>query len=448
MKIVNKIISVTDYSIFVFVFLCSLVYLVFKIPWILKQRNIWNSSAKGNPKALILRGFTLEKLSDRGFEHLLPFRNQSLKWMGFLDATNSSKTTTIKIADDLYLITWKKSPIVRFLEKMRLLATSTIFRELIAVFKLTSYCVKEQIGILRTYKHNYPALQAFLVSKFIKIPFIVDISGNYELSYRLIGKTKYFKALNRLPIIRTLTHPVTNWLLGVPLRHASRVLGRNKCCYEHAFALGTQVEKLSLLRISNFSSAFNSYNPEQPPAKPAEYPYILFVGRLAKINFPLDVLDAFNIAAPQLPEHRLVIIGDGAIRNDIEQRKEYSKYRDRIILMGRCSNDVVFSWTAHADIAICPFSGAVLIEAMLCGIPVIAYDVAWHAEMVIDEYTGFLVPFRNTTALAEKMIYVLRNYGDAKIAGMRGRDLARITFDKEKIIEKESMYYMQALTDS
>jgi glycosyltransferase involved in cell wall biosynthesis len=450
-KIVKKLIKlltrVIDYAIVVLVFPFCLVFLLCASPWILKQRKIWNYSVKGSRKALILRGFTLEKLSNRGYEHLLPFRNRSLQWMGFLDATNSLKTT-IKIADDLYLITWKTPTIISFIETKGLVATSTIFRELIAVLKLTSYCVKEQIGVLRAYKHNYPALQAFLVSRFIKIPFIVDISGNYELVRRITGKTFYFSDLNKLPFIRIFARRLSDWLLGLPLRHAFRVVGRNKTCYEHAFALGAPVDRLSLLRISNFNAAFNSYNPEQPPAGSVEYPYILFVGRLAKINLPIDVLDAFDIAAPHLPEYRLIIIGDGPIKDNIKKRRERSQYKNRIMLLGACLSEEVFNWTAHAKISICPYSGSTLVEAMLCGIPVIAYDVAGHPEIVFDDYTGFLVPFRDTAALAEKMIYVVHNYEEARIAGRRGRDLARVMFDKEKISEKDSMYYLQALTES
>ena len=64
---------------------------------------------------------------------------------------------------------------------------------------------------------------------------------------------------------------------------------------------------------------------------------------------------------------------------------------------------------------------------------------------MIDDYTGYLVPFANIEALAEKLIYVIRNYKEAKSAGRRGRELARITFDKEKILEKESMIYREVL---
>ena len=261
----------------------------------------------------------------------------------------------------------------------------------------------------------------------------------------LTGKALYFRGLKKLPLIKLFVPTLTNWLLGLPLKHAFHVFGRNKNNYEHAFAIGAPVDRLSLLRITYFNTAFSAYNPEQPPAKPLEYPYMLFVGRLAEINFPFDVIDAFNIAAPQLPDYRLVIIGDGAIKNDVEHRIACSEFKDRIVYTGACPNDVVFNWTANAKVAICPYSGAVLGEAMLCEIPVIAYDVEWHAEMVIDDYTGFLVPFRNIAALAEKMIYVDHNYEETKKIGKRGREFARVAFDQVRIYKKEAMLYMQAL---
>ena len=445
-KIIISIARVVDYPIFGFSFSVCFVGFLFTIPWILKQRRIWNQSAKGNPKALILRRFTLEKLYNRGFEQLLPFRNPSIKWMGVMDPA-SSLEKEIKVTNDLYVITWKSPEIVGYLEKIGLVATSIILRELIAVYKLTGYCAAERIGILRAYKHHYPALRCCLVSGFIKIPFIVDITGNYELIRRLTGKTFYLRKLNKIPVLKIFARRLTDWLLGRPLRSAVRVLGRNKNNYEHAFALGAPVDRLSSLRISNFNAAFNNYNPEKPPTRPAEYPYILFVGRLAKINFPLDVLDAFNIAASKIPEYRLVVIGDGAIRKEVENRIKSSEYKDRIVFMGACPNDIVLNWTAHASVAICPYSGSTLVEAMLCAIPVIAYDVEWHSEIVIDDYTGYLAPFPNIKALAEKLIHVVQNPDEAREVALNGRQLARFAFDQDRIMEKESMYYQQALTE-
>jgi glycosyltransferase involved in cell wall biosynthesis len=447
-KIIFTIIRVADYAIFVLVFPFCLVGLLFAIPWILKQRRVWKISAKGNKKALIIQPFSLEKVMGQGYELILPFRNTSLKWIGYLDPVNLTDETKIDFSNDFSLMAWKMPKIISLMEKKGFCAISILFREIIAIFRVTNYCVKQRIGVLRAYRHNYPALRALLISRFIKIPYIVDISGNYELIYRFTGKTAYFRKLKVVPIIRRFLPIAVNWLVGWPLRHAFHVFGRNKNNYEHAFALGAPVERLSLLRYNNFDAAFNSYDPEQPPAKPANYPYILFVGRLAQNKFPLDVIDVFDMAAPQLPEHRLVMIGDGAIRRDVEFRIEGSEHNDRIVLLGACSSDVVLKWTAHARVNLCPFSGSALAEALLCGNPVIAYDIEWHSDLIFDDYTGFLVPFADKEAMAQKLVklvYVVHNYEEAKKVGMRGRDLARVAFDKEKILAKETIYYMKAL---
>lgn len=57
----------------------------------------------------------------------------------------------------------------------------------------------------------------------------------------------------------------------------------------------------------------------------------------------------------------------------------------------------------------------------------------------------YLLPFRDTAALADKMDYVAKHPDVAKKIGLQGRDFARIVFDKEKILQKESMYYKQVL---
>ena len=367
-----------------------------------------------------------------------------INWVGLFDPVNSVNED-VRVADDLFVIARKLPKTIEVIKRIGLKATSTIFSEFYSIFKIADYCVQEKIGILRAYKHNFPALRIYFVSRLIKIPFIVDITGNYELIRRLNGKPYYFRQLNKIPLLRVFATPLTNWLLGIPLKHASVVLGRNKNNYEHAFALGAPVERLSLLRASNFSHAFNNFDPDTLPPSPMDYPYVLFVGRLVLIKFPFDVIDAFEIAAAALPDYRLVMIGDGAVRQELEQRIASSAFKDRIVFLGPCSIDTVFNWTAHAKISVCPFSGYTLAESMLCGVPVIAYDVENHSEVVIDGYTGFLVPFRNRKELSKAIVSVANDYVNAKSIGLRGRELARVAFDKNKIMEKERMFYIHAL---
>jgi glycosyltransferase involved in cell wall biosynthesis len=440
----KSLLSGIDCLVAVLAVILCFFFLILSMPWVLNKRKRWISSAKGNRKVLIVHGFNAVEWRRKGYEFLLPFRNRWINWVGLFDPDNSLNED-IRVEDDLFLIARRLPKTIKFIKGIGLKATSTIFREFYSAYKISDFCVKEKVGILRAYKHNFPALRVYLSSCLIKIPFIVDITGNYELIRRLNGKPFYFRQLTKIPFLRIFAPALTNWLLGVPLKHATFVLGRNKNNYEHAFALGAAVEKMSLLRVSNFNHAFNNFDTGKLPSPPVGFPYVLLVGRLVLIKFPFDVIDAFEIAAPKLPEYRLVIIGDGALRQEVVQRIECSPFKDRIVFLGPCSSDTVFSYTAHAKIAVCPFSGYTLAESMLCGVPVIAYDVENHSEVVIDGYTGFLVPFRNVKALSKAIVSVAKDYAQAKLIGLQGRELARVAYDKGKILEREGSVYLQAL---
>ncbi len=422
---------------------CVLAYLL-SWPWKSRIRKRWSATAKGHPKVLLIHGFNAKEFEKRGYEFLLPFRNPWIQWTGIFDPINESNRD-IHVAGDLSLVARRLPPAIEVLARIGFKATATIFREFHSVYRIADFCVTEKIGVLRAYKHNFPALRIFLVSRLIGIPFIIDITGNYELIRRLNGKPFYFRQLTKVPLLGRLAPALTNWLLGVPLKHADYVLGRNKNNYEHAFALGADVEKMSLLRVSNFNSAFNDFDPATLPPRPLEPPYALFVARMVEIKFPFDVIEAFEIAAQKLPDYRLVMIGDGSCRRELESRIAASPVTSRIMFLGAVSSETVFRWTAHASQSICPFSGYTLAESMLCGVPIIAYDVENHAEVIIDGYTGFLVPFRDVRAMGLAMIAAATDCEKARSVGLRAQELARTAFDKEKITAVEGRIYRRAL---
>jgi glycosyltransferase involved in cell wall biosynthesis len=425
------------------VILCLLGYLG-ALPWVLRLRKRWVAVAKGSPKVLLVHGFNADEFEKRGYEFLLPFRNRWIQWTGIFDPINS-RDRDIRVADDLVLVARKLPKPIEWAARAGFKGTATIFREAHSVYRIADFCASERIGLLRAYKHNFPALRIYLASCLIGIPFIIDITGNYELIRRLNGKPFYFRQLMKVPLLGRLAPALTNWLLGVPLKHADYVLGRNKNNYEHAFALGADVEKMSLLRVSNFNSAFNAFDPAHLPPRPLEAPYALFVARMVEIKFPFDVIDAFELAARALPDFRLVMIGDGSCRRELESRIAASPVAARIMFLGAVSSETVFSWTAHASQSICPFSGYTLAESMLCGVPVIAYDVENHAEVIIDGYTGFLVPFRNVRELSRVMVAAALDRETSRSIGLRAQELARVAFDKDKIMRTEGRIYRQLL---
>jgi glycosyltransferase involved in cell wall biosynthesis len=74
--------------------------------------------------------------------------------------------------------------------------------------------------------------------------------------------------------------------------------------------------------------------------------------------------------------------------------------------------------------------GYTLVEAGLTGVPIVTYDYDFHREIVTDGENGYLVPFRDVAALADR---VCRLLGDPETARQMGHRL------RSKLLEEHSL---------
>src|SRR5262244_1008984 len=124
------------------------------------------------------------------------------------------------------------------------------------------------------------------------------------------------------------------------------------------------------------------------------------------------LLAAGRIAAGE-PKAHFLLIGDGALRREIEEQAARVGVNDRVHLLGPRNDaaliaagfDVAVSASLHEGLP-----NAVM-EAMAAGAPVVATAVGGTTELVIDDATGFLAPPANAEALAHRILSVLRNPG-------------------------------------
>jgi glycosyltransferase involved in cell wall biosynthesis len=119
--------------------------------------------------------------------------------------------------------------------------------------------------------------------------------------------------------------------------------------------------------------------------------YYLAASRLVPYKKMNLIVEAFS----HLPDHKLVIIGDGPeaskIRKKATKNIEFIGYQPNHILREHMQRAKAFIFAALEDFGIAP------IEAMSCGTPVIALGKGGTAETVIHEQTGLL--FEQQTAL-------------------------------------------------
>jgi glycosyltransferase involved in cell wall biosynthesis len=135
------------------------------------------------------------------------------------------------------------------------------------------------------------------------------------------------------------------------------------------------------------------------------------VGRLSPEKGHRVLLDAANRLHRDHVDFRIVLVGDGELRSEIEDQIASFGLRDRIHIAGwQDSARVREILTASRALVLASFGEGlpvVIMEAMAMGRPVVATDVGGVSELVVDCETGWLVPPGDPRGLAEVMKLVL-----------------------------------------
>ena len=174
-------------------------------------------------------------------------------------------------------------------------------------------------------------------------------------------------------------------------------------------------------------------NPVLPPAEPREpatsklTPQILAMGRLsAQKGFDV-LLDAFASVRPGFPDWRLVIVGEGSLRQALETRSAEPDLAGSVSLPGQTGTPANAFRQSDLFVLSSRFEGFpnALCEAMAAGLPVIASDCpTGPREIIQDGKNGLLVPTDNVAALAEAMARLM---ADSRLRNTLGREARDIT---------------------
>lgn len=144
-------------------------------------------------------------------------------------------------------------------------------------------------------------------------------------------------------------------------------------------------------------------------------PIVLFVGRLVAKKGCEYLIRAMARVQVELPDARLIVIGDGPLRRQLEQQAASSLKHFRFL--GVQEPVVVRQWMNQALVFCTPSVtaesgdaegfGMVFAEAQAMGLPVVSFASGGIPEAVADGQTGFLVPEKDWEALATKISLLL-----------------------------------------
>ncbi len=136
----------------------------------------------------------------------------------------------------------------------------------------------------------------------------------------------------------------------------------------------------------------------------------------------------------------LVFAGDGKLRSIYENQVQKLNLTERVKFLGRLDTPTLEAEYRSADVfVLCSTaegSPNVILEAMSFGVPVVSTPVGSAVNFVSDGRTGYLIPFRDAGAIAEKLTHLAEHPEDRETMGLRGYERVSTMFSFEHTMQE------------
>jgi glycosyltransferase involved in cell wall biosynthesis len=278
----------------------------------------------------------------------------------------------------------------------------------IGLFRMLSKLVRRRpVHLLRSEDPLYNGLFAWALARLHRRPLVIGVWGNpgeirsrtlRPLSPRLFRSVAQEERFERFM-----------------LRRADRVLSQNEDNRSFILSLGIPRERTGIFRLGNLINPVHFTDPaERPDGTPdlealgvAGEQTLICVSRLEPLKLTDHVIRVVRVLKDKGRRVVALMVGDGTLRAEHEALAEELGVTDQIVFCGNRDQIWLSRVLPKVSAVLSPFKGRALAEVALGGVPVIAYDIDWHGELIESGVTGELVPRLDHVAMAQAVDRVL-----------------------------------------
>jgi N-acetyl-alpha-D-glucosaminyl L-malate synthase BshA len=301
--------------------------------------------------------------------------------------------------------------------------------EMALAVKQHEVALREKLDVLHVHYAVPHATAAFLAKQMLgdDLKVITTLHGT---DITLVGQARSFFTVTKFSIERSDAVTAVSEYLR---RETYRAFGCDSCDIEV---------------IPNFIN-LAEYHPSETRARPAVAPpgskLLMHVSNFREVKRVPEVVQIFAKVRAQMPAV-LVLVGDGPQRVEAETEVERQGVRRDVFFLGKL--DSVADLLRGADLFLLPSSsesfGLAALEAMACGVPVVASRIGGLPEVIEEGESGILVPPDRIDEMAERAIALLRDPDRWK--AMREAAVRRAqVFSAERVVPRYEALYQRLI---
>jgi glycosyltransferase involved in cell wall biosynthesis len=310
-----------------------------------------------------------------------------------------------------------------------------------ARFSLDMFCrsLQQDVDIVHVHYTLPPAeLASLFYTQIKRKPFVVSYHGdtyyNYGKLIRRIGLWLLDKFI--VPTVLSRARVITcNSIYYIPL---SRFLPK----YRAKILICTPG-----INADESSVPYTREECREQLSLPKDDKIILFVGHLINYKSPDLLIKAMPAIIKKTPDARLVIVGDGPLRGELNNITNALNLTQTIKFAGAVSDDVKALYYNAADVFVLPSTtsgesfGRVLLEAAAAGLPIVVSSLETFRAFIRDGYNGLVAKLGDIDSLAETINRLLsdaalrQEMGENARASIRDYSWENIAKKVEKIYE-------------
>ena len=205
-------------------------------------------------------------------------------------------------------------------------------------------------------------------------------------------------------------------------------------------ALSQRTDPFPVAVIPNGVDA-SVFQPAARVPRSAGQPFrLLFVGRLVEQKNLKSVLAALAFLQRSSVEASLDVVGDGPLRRDMEALASSLGVGGQVMWHGWLEKPALVQLYQRADCFVNPslYEGMpnTVLEAMACGLPVVASRIGGNDDLVVDEATGHLTQLGDDAGFAQRLAALARDPVLAARLGAAGRERVLQGFSWASVAEK------------